>query len=78
MYEKELKERFRKFVIHKAKLASLINDVDSCMWNCLYYFSGLNDAIYIAKQYDSYMRPFTVEKFDHIFKSLVEYRKGVH
>lgn len=78
MYNKELKARFRKFVNRQAILASMIDDIDSCMWNCLYYFSGLNDAMYIAEEYDSYMPPFLSEKFMYIFRSLVEYRKGVH
>lgn len=77
MYNKELKARFRNFVKRQAKLAAMIDDIDSCMWNCIYYFSGLNDAIYIAEEYDSYMYPFTTYRFSYIFKSLVEYRKGV-
>ena len=77
MYKKELKERFRRFVIRQAKLASLIDDVDNCMWNCLYYFAGMNDAIFISGHYESYMRPYTTESFEYIFKSLVEYRKEV-
>lgn len=78
MYNKELKARFRKFVESQAKVAAMINDIDSCMWNCIYYFTGLNDAIYIAGEYDSYMKPFNSITFEYIFKSLVEYGKGVH
>lgn len=78
MYKKELKERFRKKVIRQVDIANRVDDIVTPMWICINYFDGMNGALVITKQFDSYITPFTVEKFEYIFKSLVEYRKGVH
>lgn len=78
MYKKDLKERFRKMVNRQANLAIENNDIDMCMWICLYYFDGLNDAAYTTQQYGSYMKDISTDNFRYIFNSIVEYRKGVH
>ena len=78
MYKKRLKERFWKQVIRQAEIASVVGDVGKHMWICINYFDGMNAALCITHQYDCYMTSFTIEKFEYIFNSLVEYRKGVH
>ena len=77
MFKKEIKERFRDMIIRQAKLAAVNGDFDICMWICLYYFDGLNDAIYTTKQYGSAMDYISSENFRYIFHSIVEFRKGV-
>lgn len=79
MYKKELKERIREMVTRQAKLAAVNGDgdVDICMWICLYYFDGLNDAVYTTKQYDSAVKYISTENFRYIFHSIVEFRKEV-
>ena len=78
MYKKELKERFRNTVIRQADIANKVGDIDTPKWICINYFDGMNAALGITNQFDCYMTPFTIEKFEYIFTSLVEYRKGVH
>jgi hypothetical protein len=75
MYKKELKERFREMVIRQAILAIETDDIKTTMWICLYYFDGLNDAVYATRQYDSSMKGISCDNFSYIFKSIVEYRK---
>lgn len=77
MYQKELKKRFRKIVNRQANLAKNTGQFSTCMWICIYYFEGLNDAVYTTRNFLSYVEPFTTESFEYIFRSIVEYRKGV-
>ena len=77
MYKKELKERFREMVIRQADIAILTDEVELSIWCCLYYADGLNDAAFVTEQYDSYSPCIRHDEFVNIFKSIVEYRKGV-
>ena len=77
MYKKELKARFKKMVIRQADLANICCEVEPFIWNCLYYAEGLNDAAYVTEQYASYLPYIRYEDFASIFKSIVEFRKGV-
>lgn len=76
MYKKELKESFKKKVMRQAGIASVCGTVHASMWICMNYFDGLNCALLTTHQFDNFLQPFTVNDFEYIFKSLVEYRKG--
>lgn len=77
MYYKKLREYFKKMVIRQADLANAFGDIDNFKWICLYYLDGMNDALYVTYQYHHCVPTFSSESFEYIFRSIVEYRKGV-
>lgn len=77
MYSKKLKQYFRNMVIRQANLVNAGLDFDMCKWICLYYSDGLNDAMCITHQYDSYFKTISSDDFEYVFRSIVEYSKGV-
>lgn len=77
MYSKELKKRFKDFVLRRAVASARYGYIRGDMWECVFYLQGMAAALAITQNFDDYFNVDS-ESFRYVYNSLVEYRKGVH
>lgn len=78
MYTKKIKKRFRDFVIMQADLTVQGISEQECFWHCVYYASGLREALIVVNDDYRTIPLFSISKFRKIFSVICDYRKGVH